>query len=543
MLNNYFKKCFNNSLPPLSFSDLDDLNIPNERDIDDILCTVDEVQHLLKSLDISKSNGPDGISARMLKETASSIAPSVTRLFNLVLETGSFPVCWKMSHIVPIPKPGDQSNPSNYRPISLLSILSKVFERHLHLIMTNYIAEKNLLSEKQWGFQARKGTVLPLLHATNDWFHTLDSGAEVCAVFFDFKKAFDSIPHRKLISILRSSGFNPALTRLICSYLTGRLQVVVVDGVSSQSVPVVSGVPQGSVLGPLLFLLYIDDITNIQLPCESNMVLYADDILLYRQISADDDYQHLQHCVNLLSSWCSRNHLTFNSNKCKCMVFSRRHSRAIKFPSLCLGSTPLELVHSYKYLGVTLTSDLSWSEHIQSICVKSKKLIGLLYRRFYGNADPATILILYCTLVRPHLEYACQVWSPYTQRDKDLLENVQKFALRMSFRQWNASYRELLNLCNISTLRERRLYLSLCLMYKITHFQVHFPPDIFIPKSPGTLRSTNILSSYVQPFARTNAYLHSYVPSTISSWNSLPTEVTNTQSLPSFKDFLSVYIL
>ena len=264
---------------------------------------------------------------------------------------------------------------------------------------------------------------------------------------------------------------------------------------SSQSVPVVSGVPQGSVLGPLLFLLYIDDITNIQLPCESNMVLYADDILLYRQISADDDYQHLQHCVNLLSSWCSRNHLTFNSNKCKCMVFSRRHSRAIKFPLLCLGSTPLELVHSYKYLGVTLTSDLSWSEHIQSICVKSKKLIGLLYRRFYGNADPATILILYCTLVRPHLEYACQVWSPYTQRDKDLLENVQKFALRMSFRQWNASYRELLNLCNISTLRECRLYLSLCLMYKITHSQVHFPPDIFIPKSPGTLRSTNILSS------------------------------------------------
>ena len=150
------------------------------------------------------------------------------------------------------------------------------------------------------------------------------------------------------------------------------------------------------------------------------------------------------------------------------MVFSRRHSRAIKFPPLCLGSTPLELVHSYKYLGVTLTSYLSWSEHIQFICVKSKKLIGLLYRRFYGNADPATILILYGILVRPHLEYACQVWSPYTQRDKDLLENVQKFALRMSFRQWNASYPELLNHCNISTLTECRLYLSLCLMYKIT---------------------------------------------------------------------------
>ena len=126
-------------------------------------------------------------------------------------------------------------------------------------------------------------------------------------------------------------------------------------------------------------------------------------------------------------------------------MLSSFHHSVLEVPHLSW-YTPI-----YKYLGVTLTSDLSWSEHIQSICVKSKKLIGLLYRRFYGNADPAAILILYCTLVRPHLEYACQVWSPYTQRDKDLLEKVQKFALRMSFRQWNASYRELLNLCNIYT--------------------------------------------------------------------------------------------
>ena len=358
--------------------------------------------------------------------------------------------------------------------------------------------------------------------------------------FFDFKKAFDSISHQKLLSVLKQYGINPALLCIIFSYLT----CVVVDGACSKSVPVTSGVPQGSVLGPFLFLLYINNTSDVPLPHGSKIVLYADDLLLYRQINTPMDYEHVQVCLNLLSNWCTSNYLTFNPTKCKTMLFSRKRGPNIP-PTLFLGDRPLELVQSYKYLGVTLVSDLSWSEHIESICIKSKKIIGLLYRKFYGYADTTTVLTLYLTLVRPHLEYACQVWNPHTKRNKDLLENVQKFALRMSYSQWNSGYADLLLSSGIPTLYERRLYLSLCLMYKITYSLVHFPPNIFIQRQPGDLCLRSLNSSdthYVQPFARTTAFLNSYVPSTIHLWNQLPAEVINSSSLFCFKHSVFDYL-
>ena len=242
----------------------------------------------------------------------------------------------------------------------------------MYLLLSDYIAENHLLSENQWGFQAKKGTVSALLLVSNDLFRILDSGTEVCAVFFDFKKAFDFIPHQKLISVLKCSGINPALHHIICSYLTGRTQSVVVDGACSDSVPVVSGVPQGSVLGPLLFLLYINTIFDVPLSPGSKIIMYADNLLLYRQMNSVSDYDHIQHCVNLLSNWSSENHLTFNPTKCKTMLFSRKRSHVSKSQPLFLGDSQIELVHLYRYLGVTLVSDISWSEQIESICVKAR---------------------------------------------------------------------------------------------------------------------------------------------------------------------------
>ena len=166
--------------------------------------------------------------------------------------------------------------------------------------------------------------------------------------FFDFQKAFDSISHQKLLLVLKQYSFNPVLLRIICSYLTGRSQCVVVDGAGSKSVPVTSGIPQGSVLGLLLFLLYINNIFDVPLPHGSKIVLYADDLLLYRQIDTPMDYEHIQVCLNLLSNWCTSNYLTFNPTKCKTMLFSRKRGPNIPL-TLFLGDRPLELVRSYKY--------------------------------------------------------------------------------------------------------------------------------------------------------------------------------------------------
>jgi len=277
----------------------------------------------------------------MLKYTAASIAPSVTKLFNLSIKTGQVPTAWKMSSVVPIPKSSVQDSPRNYRPISLLSILSKVLERHnMHWIISAHLADNNIMSNAQWGFSAGKGTVTALLLTTYDWFRILEDKRDICAVFFDFSKAFDTVPHGPLLDKLLQLGLNEYVTRWITDYLTCRQQKVLVNGTTSDSVPVLSGVPQGSILGPLLFLIYVNSLASLPISEGSHIVLYADDLLLYQPISTQSDHNALRQDIASLERWSmnSNNSLQFNISKCKYMVVSRRDP---------LGS-PIEEVRTFK---------------------------------------------------------------------------------------------------------------------------------------------------------------------------------------------------
>ena len=219
--NDFFNRCFNTSCQPISTVSM---NNDWREDSPDIICSVDEVWKLLKSLDTSKASGPDDISARMLKLTADEIAPSISKFFNHSITCCRPPSCWKVSSVVPVPKIGKANTKEDYRPISFLPIVSKVLERYFYSLISEHLLAASTLANCQWGFQRGKSTISAVLHTTYDWLEHLEKGAEIGAVLFDYKKAFDSIPHSPLLSKLEANGLDPHIITWIHNYLAERQQ-------------------------------------------------------------------------------------------------------------------------------------------------------------------------------------------------------------------------------------------------------------------------------------------------------------------------------
>ena len=401
-------------------------------------------------------------------------------------------------------------------------------------LLIDYFAEFHPLSTQQWGFTRGKSTTGALLTATDNWHRLLDSGLDICTVFFDFSKAFDTVPHRPLLQKLKDLNVHSHILKWLTHYLSFRHQYVCVNSSSSDILPVYSRVPQGSVLGPLLFIVYVNDITMIPLS-DGTMSLYADDILLYRPIYTSADYHDLQGDVNNLCAWTDGNNLKFNATKCKYMILSRKKQPIIPNSPLLINNCCLERVNSYKHLGVWITSTLNWSTHISEICTRARRQAGIIYHKFYGHASNSTLLQLYLTFVRPHLEYAALVWDPHQQGLSDSLERVQKFELRMCMRDWNADYATLLQSSNLPTLASRRHYLKLCFLYQVIQGQFDIPGAPVVWRNlPLNLRN-NSTFLLLRPVTHSNAHQFSFFPHTIDLWNSLPPPVHSCDSLYSFK--------
>ena len=265
--------------------------------------------------------------------------------------------------------------------------------------------------------------------------------------------------------------------------------------------------------------------------------MYADDIALYQIIQSPEDYLLVQHDINAVSEWITANYLALNYRKCCHLLFSRKRSPTLPVAPLEVNGNFVKQVNEYKYLGVILTSDMSWSSHISAISSKTRKLIGVLYRKFYLYSEPHTLLRLYQSLIRPHLEYACSVWDPHLKKDIERLEGVQKFGLKVCLKRWRCGYEELLQLANLPTLVTRRKCLKLCLFYNMVNRLATFPniPTVFRSTPYGnSIRSINS-SSMVQPRAHSNFYSNSFFPSCTSLWNSLPSDVSAISTLPVFK--------
>ena len=368
---NFTKHDSESQLPPA----INDFVNPN---LSSCTISIAETRIILDNIDTNKATGPDDISGRILRECSKEIAPSSTCLFNMSLSLGKMPENWKLANITPVLKKGDKGQCENYRPISLLCMVSKVFE---HVIMNQIKNEITpLITPFQYGFLNGKSTETQLLHVYSFINDILDISGRVDIIYLDFTKAFDSVPHHFPLHKLKSFGINGVLYEWFCSYLTGRKQCVIIEGDLSDWCDVASGVPQGSILGPLLFLMYINDMVE-ELSESTNIALFADDAKIYSKIKSSNDHQALQRNLSKLEDWSNLWKLKFNSNKCKVLRRVLKHDSVYR-----MNDEILENVTSFNDLGVLIIKDLDWQAHIHK--KSAKQILYLLLSKEHMGIQP-----------------------------------------------------------------------------------------------------------------------------------------------------------
>ena len=347
----------------------------------------------------------------------------------------------------------------------------------------------------------------------------------------DFTKAFDKVPHQRLLKKMEYYGIRGPLLNWFTSFLSERQQTVICEGRSSTSASVSSGVPQGTVLAPLLFLLYINDLPD---SINSTVRLFADDVLLYGVISNDADGEQIQNDLIRLEQWQTIWQMNFNPAKCKVICFSIKRDPPKKVYKLC--GVILEEVQSIPYLGLTLDKKLKWSNHIQNITTNANRTLGLMRRNFW-NCPREIKEITYKTIVRPKLEYASAAWDPYLKKDIAKVEKVQRKAARFctgNYKQ-TASVTDMIKELDWETLELRRTKCRLNMMYKLSHKIVNFDTSkhLVFNSEKRTRGSHNF--KYVLPKINKDVFKYSFFPRTIKDWNSLPSILVNTNSYESFK--------
>ena len=493
------------------------------------------VEKLLTRLDPNKASGPDNISCRILKELAIELAPALTAIYQQSIDSGSLPSDWTRANITPVYKKGNKNLAENYRPVSLTCVACKIMEHIICSHIHKHLEHHNILTSLQHGFRAKHSCETQLLITLFDILSSRDKKVQVDVMVLDFSKAFDTVPHVRLLSKLEHYGITGPILNWISVFLKGREQRVLVGGAASSQTSVDSGVPQGTVLGPLLFLLHINDLPQV---VSSQVRLFADDCLLYRDIRCRDDQVALQRDLDALRNWGDIWGMRFNAAKCNVLRISRSKTPHTNFYTL--GGHILDEVNQAKYLGITITNELSWSAHTDITTNKAHSTLGFLRRNLRGCPSKLKETA-YISLVRSTLEYAATVWDPELSKDTNALEKVQRKAARFVKHDFDrfSSVTSMLHNLGWKQLADRRRDLRLALLYKITHNQIAVPAEsLCISKPARELRAKHKYKYHI-PRAITTELKTFFVHRTIPEWNSLPACVAEAETLTGFKSQLA----
>ena len=493
----------------------------------------------LKSLDQNKGYGIDEMHPRLLKTAAELIAKPLASIFNCSVKSGKLPADFKIAKIIPIHKSGTKTDPSNYRPISVLSTVSKIFEKGIHSQLYNYLKEHNLLAQCQSGFRPLHSTHTSLLDVTEYLLANMNSGHMTGAIFLDLRKAFDVIPHDKLLEKLQRFGIRGKEYLWFHSYIIERKQCVSIDGTISNFLTMKSGVPQGSTLGPLLFTMFINDLCTIQFSTSTKLSLYADDTVIFiRGKSVQGIEASLQNQFNLIVDWMNVNDMFINVDKTKIMLFGSRNKIKNKKINIICDKHSLETVSTMKYLGVILDPYLNWSNHVDYIVKKISKTHACL-RRIKSYVNQKNLINLYFSLIVPYLDYCCTVWGNKTRTSTQRLQRCQnKYARLVLNADKYTPSSSLLKTLHWQSIQQRIKYQQCIMVYKILNDKV--PPYLtpLISNRPVFYHTRYAINSPLfVPTPRTE-YMRtafSYQGSVI--FNSLPLAL---QTCPSLETFITL---
>ena len=518
----------------------------------------DEINDIIQGLSAKKASGPDCISVNMIKLCGPNLCKPLKIIFDNILQTGIFPDHWKEANVTPVHKKNDKQTTSNYRPISLLPVLAKVYERIIFKNLYNYLISNNLITKNQSGFRPGDSCTNQLLSLVHEIQNAFDHKKclEVRSVFLDMSKAFDKVWHEGLIFKLKQNGIDGNLLKLFQNYLTNRKQRVVLNGQESQWGNIKAGVPQGSVLGPLLFLVYINDLEE---GINSFIKFFADDTSIFSivhdpQISAEE----LNHDLQLINNWAHQWKMSFNPDPNKQaveIIFSQKR-RSPDHPPIFFNNIEVKRVNDQKHLGLILDSKLSFTKHISDKIATARKGIGMI-KHLAPFLPLKSRDQIYKMHVRSHLDYCDMIYHiPVKTRETSDFDSTRTLNYQMSSLEstqyqaalavtgaWKGTSRcKLYDELGWETLDQRRTFRRLTQFYKIMN---GLTPDylrIPIPSMRGHLfghRYTNLLDNI---FCRTGKYLNSFFPDTINLWNELGPELRGVESLSIFKEkLLKIY--
>ena len=526
------------------FSNPEDANMNIEykdkcnEEISDIIITIEDIKKAVKDIPKYAAPGPDKLPAIVLKECIDQIAEGILIIWRKSLDTGEVPDSLKLQTIIPLFKKGSKSLPENYRPVSLTSHLIKLFERVLRKKLIKFIEDNNLLSNNQHAFRMGRSCLSQLLQHMEEVLLSLEGKKNIDVVYLDFAKAFDKVDHRILLKKLHQFGIRGKLKTWIENFISNRYQQVLVEGKVSRKEKVVSGVPQGTVLGPLLFLIYINDLEAAMK--HSILRIFADDSKIVKEIETLADHEKLQEDLNIANEWSSDNNMELNQKKFQLMQYGNNDD--LKRPYSTGSDIPLQKESDIKDLGVYLSEDLSWETQIADTVKKSRKYLGWILRSF--KSRKADVLIsLYQTYVVARLEYASILWSPYQIKDISRLEAIQRTITSKVEGLENLNYHQRLYRLKLFSMQRRRDRYAAIYMYKVANNLV--PNNLKFEFYNTPRHGLKCRRRKVQTImTHLSTVCHNYFTSTGPAiYNILPKKLKESPTLESFKSQLNQYFL